>query len=185
MNYKENKWSYNQIELLKKHRSQGMTAKEIAPLLRKTPAAITLKTTRLKIPKIILCLDCKIKIETFGVGQGNRLRCPACSEKEKRKKRRAYDMTDKICAARQKRKDFERFGGNREKALERDLYTCQKCGVTHHQKKLEVHHIDKQGRNKKEQNHALNNLLVVCTSCHMRIHKKDIMSKRWPKSEAL
>lgn len=47
-------------------------------------------------------------------------------------------------------------------------YHCAICGETSYKKK-EVHHID---NNKK--NDDINNLLVVCTKCHLDIHKKNI-----------
>lgn len=57
----------------------------------------------------------------------------------------------------------------REKALERDDHTCQECGTGEH---LQVHHITPWDSfddvNYKEAN-RVENLLALCTSCHMKI----------------
>jgi len=171
-------WSKEEILFLEQSRSEGKTIKEIAIVLARSINAIKLQISRLKIIRGYICLGCGIKEidET-----GHRLRCEPCAVESNKLKKRAYDMTPHMIKHRTWKRNLERFGGNREKALERDLYTCQKCGANHHIKKLEVHHIDKQGRHKEIQNHDLNNLLTVCASCHIKIHKEDIMSKRWPK----
>lgn len=70
--------------------------------------------------------------------------------------------------------DRYRFGGNREKVLQRDNYQCVKCSITQdqHKKKfgfsLSVDHIDGKGRYSKEQNNSLDNLITLCFSCHGR-----------------
>ena len=59
----------------------------------------------------------------------------------------------------------------REKALLRDLYTCQLCGA----QADEVHHVISLRENSSKA-FDLNNLLSVCHDCHFAIHtnKKDI-----------
>ena len=59
----------------------------------------------------------------------------------------------------------------REKALLRDLYTCQICGA----QAEEVHHVISLKENSKKA-FDLNNLLSVCRDCHFAIHfeKKEI-----------
>ena len=47
--------------------------------------------------------------------------------------------------------------------LESVNYTCEKCGG----KANEVHH-----RDGTKTNHSLDNFLVVCHACHMRLHRK-------------
>jgi len=82
---------------------------------------------------------------------------------------------------------FRYYGQNwqeqREKALERDNYTCQKCGLIRnkHYKKYEedlhVHHKkprrefieDKFSIEKLEKANQLNNLITLCKSCHRKI----------------
>lgn len=66
----------------------------------------------------------------------------------------------------------DRFGGNREKALERDSFKCTKCGMTREQHKhkygrdITVDHVDNKGRNSKIKNHDLSNLQTLCLPCH-------------------
>lgn len=51
----------------------------------------------------------------------------------------------------------------REKVRQRDNYTCRECFVTN--KRLEIHHVDLNQRN-----HALDNLILLCSMCHHSIH---------------
>jgi len=67
----------------------------------------------------------------------------------------------------------------------REILLTQKCGKTHHEIMLDVHHKDKQGRNKKIQNHDLDNLTTLCHSCHTKIHKEDTILKRWSSREGI
>jgi 5-methylcytosine-specific restriction protein A len=122
------------------------------------------------------CLGCE---EIIKNRKGNRLRCPECVKKHNKEWKKIYA---------QQRADYFRncknelrFGGNRQNALERDKYTCQKCGKTHHEAVLDVHHKDKTGRNKKEHNHSLENLITLCHSCHTKEHKEDTIMVRWRK----
>jgi len=64
------------------------------------------------------------------------------------------------------------FGGNRLKVLERDNYTCQTCGRTHHEARLLVHHADGTGRGKKVHNNNISNLVTLCRGCHASLHRK-------------
>lgn len=81
-----------------------------------------------------------------------------------------------------------RFGGNRIKALERDKWTCVKCGMTNDEHKLKykrglnVDHIDGRGSNlpKKEQNNNMDNLQTLCNPCHTR---KDVSRNKMPLSK--
>ncbi len=61
----------------------------------------------------------------------------------------------------------------RQKALERDSYTCQDCGGTEDEisGKLEVHHIipfEVYGIENYLEANRLENLITYCTSCHMK-----------------
>lgn len=70
--------------------------------------------------------------------------------------------------------DRQFFGGNREKAIQRDGEACVQCGVTREQHRrvygydLTVDHIDGKGRNTpvELQNHAMDNLQTLCGRCH-------------------
>ena len=78
-------------------------------------------------------------------------------------------------------RDKQMFGGNREKALNRDSWTCQHCGMSQEEhmykwkRSLTVDHIDGQGRYSKVKNHSLDNLITLCLSCH---GKKDIYRRK-------
>ncbi len=61
---------------------------------------------------------------------------------------------------------------NIAKARERDGYSCQYCGST---KNLQVHHIDNAGSTITEiPDNNLDNLITLCTKCHMRLHYQSI-----------
>lgn len=72
-------------------------------------------------------------------------------------------------------KDELRFGGNKEKSLIRDDYTCQDCGSKNN---LVTHHKDKSGQ-KDNPNNEINNLITLCISCHMKRHKGDNRSGKY------
>jgi hypothetical protein len=78
-------------------------------------------------------------------------------------------------------RDNIRFGGNREKALERDNWTCQDCGMNNEQhilifgRGISVDHIDGNGRDSKNPNNDLENLITRCLRCH---GKKDILRRK-------
>lgn len=66
------------------------------------------------------------------------------------------------------------FGGNRAIVLERDNWTCVKCGMNNEQhilifgKQITIDHIDGKGRYTKDKNNNLNNLQTLCLRCHGR-----------------
>lgn len=68
------------------------------------------------------------------------------------------------------------FASRREAVLNRDNYTCQKCGAKN--TKLEVHHIifRSQGGTDDE-----NNLITLCENCHSRLHKGEFTLNKKPK----
>ncbi len=116
--------------------------------------------------------------------KGNPLKSPAWSKLTEVTRQKKL-ITDRAWRKRNKEKvkilhkkiiNRNHFGGNREKAIQRDNETCQKCGITRveHYKKynrdITVDHIDRMGRGVsiKEKNNALNNLMTLCISCHMK-----------------
>ena len=93
--------------------------------------------------------------------------------KSKRAKQaREYRKTDKGNAETQPLNknyfNLKRFNGLREIVLENYGYECSVCGTS---KSLCVHHIDGHGRNSTTPNNTLENLTVLCVSCHMRYHQ--------------
>ena len=76
-------------------------------------------------------------------------------------------------------RDKNVFGGNSQKAFERDGWECQECGLSQEQsimlfnRKLVIHHKDGQGRNSEIKNHDLDNLITLCPRCHGNIHGQE------------
>lgn len=66
-----------------------------------------------------------------------------------------------------KYKDILRYGGNKEKALIRDKYSCYFCSSSDD---LVIHHIDFTGQTN-DPNNELDNLVTLCRSCHIKLHK--------------
>jgi 5-methylcytosine-specific restriction endonuclease McrA len=84
-------------------------------------------------------------------------------ENDRRKREQNKELYKQIDS---KNHDETRFGGNRQKALERDGYKCVLCGATEN---LAVHHKDESGQTDNP-NHELDNLVTVCSSCHTKQH---------------
>lgn len=61
----------------------------------------------------------------------------------------------------------QEFFDIREYILERDNYVCQCPDCEHKTTKLDIHHIDFD-----KENNGLNNLIVLCDSCHARTYGK-------------
>ena len=113
------------------------------------------------------CVDCGVVLLRTN---GPQKRCAPCQKKH----RLAYTLEHNKRNAkrgeyRRKNKRFRAFGFNRDAAVERDGGACRKCGDTGH---LHVHHIDGRGKGVpvKERNHALDNLVTLCTTCHRQLH---------------
>ena len=85
--------------------------------------------------------------------------------------------------------DKHYFGGNREKAIQRDKEKCVKCGLTRKQHKrkygrdITVDHIDGKGCRvpKAEKNNSLSNLQTLCSRCHTRKDSKNNKKTHCPK----
>jgi hypothetical protein len=60
-----------------------------------------------------------------------------------------------------------RAGRNWQQAMERAGFKCEICAAT---RRLHVHHRDGTGEDAKG-NHGLGNLVVLCNSCHSKIHR--------------
>ena len=58
----------------------------------------------------------------------------------------------------------------RERALEHYGCTCQRCGKEFSKEELVVHHIDGNNGYSEVGNHDIQNLMVLCTSCHSKLH---------------
>lgn len=97
---------------------------------------------------------------------------------QKNKERQAaystqYRKTEKHKAYKRKydydRRNQKRFGGNRDKALERANWQCEICGSA---SDLHVHHKDGNSYHNGVPNNKLDNLMVVCMTCHYsKVHE--------------
>ena len=106
--------------------------------------------------------------------------CPICGETFERDSNHP-DMVycSRSCYDKQRRLDGKykgkderylskiRYGGNREQIFERDEHKCKLCGSN---KNLDIHHIDFSGESEVPNNET-NNLITLCRSCHMKVHK--------------
>lgn len=137
--------------------------------------------------KIERCEREIIAVEICNMHYQRKRRTGEYGEAEARKGRLGIDWTDEE-ARRKYKQEYKRthpykslkamhkkrFGGMRERVLERDNHTCQICRMTdeEHIKKwgwhITVDHINGKGRNSKEKDHSIDNLRVLCTSCHGR-----------------
>jgi len=123
-------------------------------------------TTAIKHVSYGLCENCYFKSAIFKEYQeASRLR-----NKHKWKERelayaKAYQDRPEVKERVRKANDIKNFDGNREKALKRDNYTCQRCGITHEQSlaKLKKDLFVKHLQNKKD--NSLDNLITLCTKC--------------------
>jgi len=119
--------------------------------------------------------------------------CNICYLKDYRKKNRekirkranAYYLKhlDEIKAWAIMDRNIRRFGGNQYKAMERDNWECQICGMTNEQhivifgKNLNVHHLDGEGKSSKNRNDSLDNLQTLCFRCHSRITRENQLNE--------
>lgn len=98
-----------------------------------------------------------------------------CKEASKRyrennkQKIKEYGRTEVVKNKKKIYSDKIRFGGNRALVLARDNYACVICKSD---EQIQVHHKDRKGRNKKksEQNNDIDNLITLCSSCHIKQH---------------
>jgi len=74
----------------------------------------------------------------------------------------------------QTKRNTEYYNANnyRNRALEHYGRTCSRCGKIFPKKRLVVHHIDCNNYNSEIGNHSLENLTVMCRSCHSKLHNE-------------
>lgn len=112
-----------------------------------------------KKTKTKICIGCGIQF--IPTGQNQKYHSIQCRKKSTYKENYVNIVL--------KYHDKNKFGGNREKAMERDGYKCVQCGGT---KQLGVHHKDRTGQTD-HPNHDINNLETLCNKCHSQEHGKD------------
>lgn len=139
--------------------------------------------------KIYYCTDClkrgiktKIYWKTARQGDG---RCQSCANKNRKGKehynigkdhpmfgKRGKDTSGYIHGKAYLPYPMEFNAKLKLKIHKRDNYTCQKCGKTQKQelkfknRKLDVHHIDYNKQNCKD-----NNLISLCQTCNVKVNK--------------
>lgn len=168
-------WTPEELAGIRTLHLKGWTDLQIANKFNRTEQAVGLKRNR-AVGSFIFCKDCGIQVKNKG---GKRLRCIDCATKknEREKIERAAKWYQENKKLRIRERDRIRFGGMREKAIKRDGEKCLNCAMTREQHHLKfgcditVDHIDGNGRNSKEQNNNLENLMTLCLSCH---GKKDV-----------
>jgi predicted HNH restriction endonuclease len=73
-------------------------------------------------------------------------------------------------------REIDRFGGRREQIVERANEKCECCGKEESKlpgkQRFSIHHRDGNGLNSFSPNHELDNLMLVCRSCHRKIHER-------------
>lgn len=88
--------------------------------------------------------------------------CKSCYRKEWKNK---LDKTDHQKFLEQK--NSWRNGGVRTTKRVYKKFNSQ-CAICGSQEDLTIHHIDNKGRNAKRKNNTLNNLVLLCRSCHTK-----------------
>ena len=126
---------------------------------------------RKKLKEAGLCIFCSTPVV-------DRVTCKKCSNRtyELSKKRGGnikrmehyYKNRDRLKAENLERYYKRKYGGQYQIVLERDGFSCTKCGKSHH---LTIHHIDGNGYFSKTPNNSLDNLTTLCTSCHGYLHR--------------
>jgi hypothetical protein len=97
--------------------------------------------------------------------------CKACYMKQYRKENHER-LYHRKCELR----EVDRFGGRRNELVIRAGGKCERCGLSEADnvartgKRLIIHHRDGNGLSSPTPNHALDNLMLVCNSCHRKIH---------------
>lgn len=77
--------------------------------------------------------------------------------------------------ATQRYKEKTRYGNNRQVLFEK-YGGCEICGSTH---RLQVHHIDRVSyHNSPKPNNRLENLRLLCQTCHLKLHHREGFRKK-------
>lgn len=117
-----------------------------------------------------------IRCGTTTVRHGGRGLCMACYQKDwatqhaprlRRYKHRWYEASKRRVDYRAR--NARQRNGPVDEVLARFGRKCAVCGTTKH---LQIHHTDHKGHNvpKRDRNNSLDNLQLLCRSCHGRLH---------------
>lgn len=114
-----------------------------------------------------LCENCYYKSDIFKEMQSaSRIRNIDKWREKQNKYSKQYSQRPEVIARNREREDRKKYGGNREKTIERDNFRCKECGMTREDSQknlgrdLYVYHIGSTKDNR------LENLKTVCQKCH-------------------
>lgn len=97
--------------------------------------------------------------------------CVRCYNRDLEEKNRDKRLIQKYIAG-----EKQRFGGRRDLIVTKYGARCVECGMSESEsiarwgRKLDIHHIDGNGRTSENPNHELDNLILLCRECHMSAH---------------
>lgn len=112
------------------------------------------------------CKKCRINKKKEWMQKTETKKMRAHQARKFRKTKEGKEYTSEI---NKKTSNKTRFGGNRDKVFKSFGGKCYHCD---NKEKLCIHHIDGDGRNSKNPNNVLDNLMLLCLSCHMKLHRK-------------
>lgn len=130
-------------------------------------------TTSVKHQSAGLCRDCYLKSDYFK--EINKASFERHREKRVRQQReylREYAKRPEVIAKHRRQWDLKNYGGNAEKALQRDGYQCVACGMNRetslreYGRDLYMRHVDNDASN-----NNLDNLKTLCRRCFGRERK--------------
>jgi uncharacterized CHY-type Zn-finger protein len=116
-----------------------------------------------------ICRKCKKAITSKTYLEGRRV-CKDCRSNYRLTWRKNHPERDRLAV--RKYLDKIRFGMERKSILEAYNFKCQQCKQEYDD--LIIHHIDGKGRICSKPNNKINNLTILCHSCHSKIHSLKI-----------
>lgn len=129
-------------------------------------------TNKIKHQANGLCENCYPKSEKVKAGQKAYVqRNIEILKIKQREYAKEYIKRPEVVAKMRRWNDQVNYGGNREKALERDGYKCQNCGITQEEsfkkygRDLYVEHV-------RGKSNELSNLITACEGCHYKTLKR-------------
>jgi hypothetical protein len=124
-------------------------------------------TTSIKHQSHGLCEKCYPKSDIFkDMQEASRQRNIHKWRKKQREYQKQYSQRPEVKERLRKQHDLIKFGGNREKILERDGFKCIKCGMSREESKRELGrdlYVPKLDKNKGSN---IDNFITLCQKCH-------------------
>jgi 5-methylcytosine-specific restriction endonuclease McrA len=91
----------------------------------------------------------------------------------KQQKRQDYLKYRKWYVAYAKKRSAITFHTRRKQLIQKLGAKCNDCGFTEYPEILEIHHLDKN-----RENNLVNNLVLLCPTCHSLRHRKNLYSPK-------